>query len=185
MKKGLLLVDIQKDYFPGGKHELLNPIQAAERAREILEFFRRNGLPVYHIRHISERPNASFFLEGTTGSEIHPICAPIEGETVLIKHRPNSFLGTRLKEELDSNRIEALVICGMMTHMCIDTTVRAANTLGYPVELIEDACTTRDLEWNGTTIPADLVEKAFMSAIDGSFGEVVRAKNWLEAQNSK
>lgn len=182
MKKALILVDIQNDYFQGGKYELFEPEQAAKQAKELLDFFRLNRLPIVHVRHISLSPNASFFLPDSVGSEIYSGCRPMEEEDVVIKHRPDSFLSTSLKEKLDAKEVTELVICGMMTHMCIDTTVRAANAYGYSIELIEDACATRNLEWKGTKVPAQQVQNAFMSAIDGSFATVFSAKKWLELQ---
>lgn len=182
MKKALIIVDIQNDYFKGGKYELFEPELAAEHAKELLEHFRRFQLPVIHVRHISLSPTASFFLPDTTGSEIYAGCSPIADEVVIIKHRPDSFLNTDLQETLQEQDIQELVICGMMSHMCIDTTVRKANSLGYTVELIEDACATRDLEWKGRVVPAEQVQNAFMSAIDGSFAKVISTKTWIEQQ---
>lgn len=180
MKKGLVLVDIQNDYFKGGKYELVNAEHAAKNAREILNFFRRSNIPVFHVRHISLSESASFFISGTVGADFYHDCLPFEKEDVIIKHKPDSFLNTSLKEKLDENGVDTLVICGMMTHMCIDTTVRSASSFGYSVELIEDACATRDLEWKGVAIPADQVQEAYMAALDGTFAKVYTAEEWLK-----
>lgn len=181
MKKALIIVDIQNDYFEGGKYELVNALDAAKHAQQVLDYFRTYHLPIFHIQHISLSESATFFLPHTSGAEIHQLCAPQSGEKVLVKHRPDSFIDTGLKEELEACGIEAVVICGMMTHMCIDTTVRAANQNGYPVELIEDACATRDLEWNGIVIPANQVQGAYMAALSGSFAKVYQAEEWFMA----
>lgn len=181
MKTALILIDIQNDYFPGGRYELAGPEQAAEKAKRMLDAFRQRAWPVFHIRHISMEPDAGFFLPGTTGSAFYEGCKPCEGEKILIKHTPDSFLSTGLKEQLDEERIDSLVICGMMTHMCIDTTVRSASGLGYPVELIEDACATRDLAHRGSTVEADRVQLSFMAALDGVFAKVTKAEEWLTA----
>lgn len=182
MKQALVLVDIQNDYFKGGRHELVNTEQAAIEAKKILTFFRQQGWPVYHVRHISTSPNASFFLPDTEGSEFYKEVCPLAGEEVIIKNRPDSFLGTGLREKLKENGIDVLIIGGMMTHMCIDTTVRAAASYGYPVELIEDACTTGDLKWNGNTVTAEQVQNAYMAALDGSFARVLKADEWVKKQ---
>lgn len=154
MKSALILIDIQNDYFKGGKSELNHPIKAAESAKIILNFFRENNLPVYHVQHINTNSKARFFLLGDTGTEINPLVIPEKNEKVFIKHFPNGFYNTGLYETLSNNGIRNIVVCGMMTHMCIDTTVRAAKDLGLSVTLIEDACTTKDLIWNGNTISA-------------------------------
>jgi nicotinamidase-related amidase len=83
MPKGLLLVDLQNDYFPGGRMELTGVNEAAAQARRLLEAFRARQWPTWHIRHVSIRPGAAFFLPGTPGVELHPSIAPLPGETVL------------------------------------------------------------------------------------------------------
>ncbi len=167
--EALLLVDIQNDYFPGGRMELCGALEAAGCAKALLESFRRRKLPVVHVRHVSTRPGASFFLPGTPGSEIHELAAPLEGERVVIKHFPNSFRDTGLDELLRGLGVSKLVVCGMMTHMCIDTTVRAAFDLGYEVALASDACATRDLKLDARTIPAADVQSAFLAALSPTF----------------
>lgn len=183
LKIGLILIDIQNDYFKGGKYELFEPEQAALQAKKILGFFREHQLPVFHVRHINTRPGASFFLPDTVGADFHETLKPFVGEDIIIKHRPDSFQDTDLKEKLDLKNIDALIICGMMTHMCIDTTVRRANNYGYSVTLIEDACATRDLQWEGNTITASQVQHSYMAALHGTFANVCKADVWLEARN--
>ncbi|MPN46995.1 Peroxyureidoacrylate/ureidoacrylate amidohydrolase RutB [bioreactor metagenome] len=180
MKVGLILVDIQNDYFNGGKYELVKPEQAAIQAKKILTFFREHNWPIYHVRHISVNPEAIFFIKGTTGTDFYKDCNPLEGEEIIIKHRPDSFLGTSLKYKLEDKGINTLVLCGMMTHMCIDTTVRSASNYGYSVELLEDACTTRDLVWGGITVPAEYVQYAYMAALDGTFAKVQKTDEWIK-----
>lgn len=180
MKTGLILVDIQNDYFNGGKNVLVNPEQAAIQAEKVLKFFREHGWAIFHVRHISLNPNASFFMPGTVGADFYEGTSPLDGEEIIIKHKPNSFLDTSLKEKLQEKDIHTLVVCGMMTHMCIDTTVRAATNYGNLVTLIEDACATKDLEWRGITVPADQVHNAYMAAIDGTFAKVMKADAWIK-----
>ncbi|MDP4153368.1 MAG: cysteine hydrolase family protein [Bacillota bacterium] len=180
MKIGLILVDIQNDYFKGGKYELVKPEQAASQANKILNFFREHGLPIYHIRHISTNPGASFFTPDTAGADFYRKCIPFDGEEIIIKHRPDSFLGTNLKEKLEEKGVEQLVVCGMMTHMCVDTTVRTASSYGYSVTLIEDACATRDLKWGETAVSAEQVQSAFMAALNGTFAKVMKADMWIK-----
>jgi nicotinamidase-related amidase len=98
---------------------------------------------------------------------------------VLVKHAPNAFLRTRLEEALHGIGAEHLVVSGMMSHMCVDTSVRAAKDLGFSVTLLEDACTTKDLEWDGERIPAITVHGAFMAALDGTFARVIRTEEYL------
>lgn len=179
MKLGLVLIDIQNDYFKGGKYELVNTEQASKQAYRILKFFREKQLPVFHIRHINLKPDAAFFIPDAKGSEIYKGVFPLPEEDIMIKHRPDSFIGTNLKEELDKKQVDTLVICGMMTHMCIDTTVRAAGNHGFSVTLIEDACATRDLKWGEVTVSALQVQCAYLAALNGSFAKVQNAEEWI------
>jgi len=174
MKTALLIIDIQKDYFPGGKYPLVEPLAAAQKAYMLLQCFREHGGHHVHIQHISLKPDASFFVKGTAGSDIHDSAAHFEGEPIVYKHEPNSFLNTNLLELLKSWEVERVVITGMMSHMCVDATARAASDLGFKVIVAEDACATRDLKFDGSVVPADHVHKAFMSALQ-SYGDVMKS----------
>jgi nicotinamidase-related amidase len=173
MTQALLLVDIQNDYFPGGAMTLVGSPEAGIQAGHLLQAFRRAGRPVVHIQHLAARPGATFFLPGTAGAEIHTSVAPLPGEPVFQKHFPNSFRATPLQSHLQGLGVTHLVIAGMMTHMCIDTTVRAAFDLGFQCQLASDACATRGLARGGATVPAAQVQLAFLAALDGTFAQVL------------
>lgn len=172
MTTALLLIDIQNDYFPDGALPVVGATEAAAQAADLLASFRHLSLPVIHIQHIAQREGATFFLPGTPGAEIHPSVAPKTGETVLVKHFPNSFRETPLLAHLRAAGISRLFIAGMMTHMCIDTTVRAATDLGFTCLLAEDACATRDLSFAGTEVPAAQVQAAYLAALNGLFASI-------------
>ncbi len=126
MTTAIVLIDLQNDYFSGGAMELVGANAAVAQARALLDAFRERSLPVFHVQHIAERPGATFFLPGTPGVDIHADVAPSAGELVVTKHFPSSFRETTLLERLRGAGVSKLVIAGMMTHMCVDTTVRAA-----------------------------------------------------------
>src|SRR5512143_1228297 len=161
MKTTLILIDIQNDYFPGGRMELEGPLEAATQARHLLNLFREHEWPTVHIQHIATRLDATFFLPDTSGIDFHNSIKPLEGERVLVKHFPNAFRETDLHETLKELETQRLVICGMMTHMCVDASVRAAADLGYPVLLAGNACATRALSYGETKVPALHVQGAF------------------------
>jgi len=180
-KTALLSIDVQKDYFPGGKHPLVNPLEAAQKAYMILQCFREHrshGGQHVHIQHISLEPDATFLISGDRGTDIHDSVAHFEGEPIVYKHEPNSFLNTNLLALLKSWEIERVVITGMMTHMCIDATARAASDLGFQVIVAEDACATLDLKYGETVIPAEQVQKAFLAALK-SYGKVLKSEEIL------
>jgi nicotinamidase-related amidase len=180
MSTVLVLVDIQNDYFPGGANALWRQTEAAAAAQGVLSRFRAKSLPVVHVRHVNVRAGATFFLPGTPGADIHESVRPIAGEITVEKNFPDSFLRTTLQGHLQSLGAKRLVICGMMSHMCIDTTVRAAKALGYEVVVVHDACATRELVWQGETLPAESVHKAFMAGLSGSFAQMTDAGDMAE-----
>jgi nicotinamidase-related amidase len=172
MKTALLLIDIQNDYFPGGKMELVGTLQAAAAAARLLATFRKQSWLVYHVQHISTRPSSTFFLPGTTGIEIFPSVAPLPNEPVVTKHFPNCFRETDLEETLRRDEVDRILVCGMMTSMCVDATVRAAFDLGFSCTVAQDACATRDLSFEGVTIPARQVHGAFLSALGTVYANI-------------
>lgn len=173
MKQALIIVDVQQEYFPGGKLALYEPEKTLEQIQKVLWLFRAREWPVFFIRHVSSKENAAIFLPDTSGVELHPALVPRTGETVLEKHFPNSFLGTGLSERLVAQKVRSIVVCGMMTHMCIDTTARATQNDGIAVTLPEDACTGMALEWNGTKVPYPTVHAVMMAALNGTFATVL------------
>ena len=182
MSDCLLVVDIQNDYFPGGKMELVDTGKAAANAQLLLEMFRKEKWPVFHIQHISTRPGATFFLPDTYGAEINTMVAPERGEPVITKHFPNSFRETSLLAELNRTNVENLIICGAMSHMCIDSTARAAFDLGFTCVVAEDACTTRELTFNGRRVAASEVHAAFMAALSAPFAKVVKTEALIKGE---
>jgi nicotinamidase-related amidase len=177
MKAALLIVDIQNDYFPRGKMALEGTLEASNNAAALLSTFRRMQLPVIHIQHIAKHAGATFFLPDTEGVNIHKSVAPLSNETVIRKNYPNSFRQTELLDYLKQRHITKLVIAGMMTHMCIDTTTRAACDLGFDIQLAHDACATKALSFGGVEIPASHVHNAYMAALDGSFAAALRTQD--------
>jgi nicotinamidase-related amidase len=169
----LVIIDIQNDYFPGGAMELEGSDAAGLKAAKAIQNFRNQKLPVIHVRHLSVRPGATFFLPGTQGAEIHASVKPLGGETVIEKNFPNSFRNTGLKDLLEKQNIKNLVVAGMMTHMCVDASVRHAADLGYKVTLLGDACATRAQSYGGETVPARQVHAAFLAALNGFYAKVV------------
>ena len=140
MTRLLLLIDIQRDYFPGGRHPLVDPDAAADAAARLLAAFRTAGERVVHVQHVSSGPDAAFFAAGTPGVEFDPRVAPDGSEDVIVKHEPNAFLGTGLEALLRAAAPDEIVVAGMMSSMCVDATVRAASDLGFRLAVAQDAC---------------------------------------------
>jgi nicotinamidase-related amidase len=173
MTRALLIVDIQNDYFAGGRCELVGPDAAAANAARLLAAQRASGLPTVHVQHVWEGDDAEFFSPGTPGVEIHESVRPLPGEPVVQKAHPNSFRGTDLERRLRDAGADELLVVGMMTSMCVDATVRAAVDLGFGCTVAHDACATLDLEFGGTAIAAADVHGAFMAALGDGYATVV------------
>lgn len=178
-RQALIIVDIQNDYFPAGKWPLVNVQAAAENAARALNDARTKGDLVVHIRHEFPSSDAPFFAPGTTGAEPHPLFVAQTGEPVLVKQQINAFRDTQLHQLLSEQQVERLVVVGNMSHMCIDAIVRAAVDLGYDTIVLDDACATLDLSFNGKTVPAAQVHAAFMSALSFAYAKVQSTDEYL------
>ena len=177
MPRALVIIDIQRDYFPGGAYPLVDPEAAAGNAARVLDSFRAAGEPVVHLQHVWDAPDAAFMRPGTAGIEIHGAVEPADGERVLQKTEPNGFVGTPLEDELRRLEVDELVVAGMMSSMCVDATVRAAVDLGFSATVVHDACAAPDLEFGGETIPGRTVHAAFMAALGGGYASLVKAED--------
>ena len=173
MTRALIIVDVQNEYFPEGAIPLVGSDVALAEVQKVLAYFRETNQHIVHIQHFERDVEAGYFTKGTHGAEIHSTVKPRDGEAHFTKHTPNSFAGTPLLGHLLERKITELVVVGMMTHMCIDSTVRAAFDAGFTVQLVGAACATYDQEFKGATVPAASVNAAFFAAIDGTFATVV------------
>ena len=180
MKTALIVIDVQNDYFDKGTMTLVGSDKASENTRLILDRFRADSLPIIHIQHIATSPTATFFLPKTKGAEIHDNVKPSGQEKVIVKHYPNSFRETELLDYLKGKNISDLVICGMMTHMCVDATVRVAKDFGFNIVLIGDACATKDQEINGQKVKAEEVQKSFLAALNYYYATVETTQQYLD-----
>lgn len=163
--RAILSIDLQNDYFAGGKWPLSGIDAAVLNAAAVIGRARTTGERIIHIRHEFAGPDAPFFLAGSDGAAIHPSVAPRPGETVIVKHHANSFRDTGLKEVLDQAGITDLIIVGAMSHMCVEAAARAAVDLGYRTTVVHDAAATRDLTFGETLVPAAQVHAASMAAL--------------------
>jgi len=180
MNTALLLLEIQNDYFPNGRIPLEKSIEASEKAQTALHAYREKKMPIIHVQHISTHPNASYFLPCTRGAEFYQAVQPLKNETIIKKHYPNSFKDTALLNHLIKNQINHLVICGMMTHMAIDATVRAAYDLGFSCTVLHDACAAKQVEFNHTSISAQNVHFAFLGALQPMYASVLSTEEFLQ-----
>ena len=146
-KKALLVIDLQNDYFPGGKFPLWNTEQTLANIKTAIAKANQQNIPVIHIQHLADPAMglAPFFNQGTQGAEIHPeiMAAAPQGE-VVIKHYADSFEQTNLEQVLSRQGVDELLVCGMMTQNCVTHTAISKAAEKYKVSMLMDCCTTVD-----------------------------------------
>jgi len=167
-KRALLIIDIQDFYFPGGKSSLVEPEIAAANAALLLEKFRKDKMPVIHVRHNAE-----------SGAEINALVKPVAGEKIISKDEVNCFLNTDLSDYLKANHIKNLVICGMQTHMCVEAATRAASDLGFNCLLIHDACATKNVTFGDKTVKAEDVHNSTLATLK-NYAQIKSTQEYLK-----
>jgi nicotinamidase-related amidase len=179
-KPALLLIDIQDgfDDIPYWGGERNNP-DAESNAQKVLEHWRALHLPVFHIQHCSVE-DGSPLRPGHPGNRIKEIVKPLPGEPVIQKEVNSAFIGTDLKERLDSAGIDTLVILGLTTDHCVSTTTRMAGNFGYQTFLVSDATATFNKTGiNGENFPAELIHQTALASLNNEFATVLTTHQLL------
>lgn len=170
----LVLIDLQEEYFADGALPLPDGPAALAHAAELLGWARASGLRIVHVQHVAPSERSLLFTPGTSAIALRPEVAPREGEAVVVKHLPSSFVGTALHEALGAQGVDTLVLAGLMAHMCVSSTARDALSLGYRAVVASDACATRDLpDATGSgTLSHRHIHQAALAALADRFAEV-------------
>jgi len=176
-----MVIDLQNDYFSGGRWTLHEVDAAADNAARLIAAARASGDLLVHVCHEFSMDDAPFFAPGSEGAKTHGKVLPYDGEIVVLKNHVNAFRETELKQLLDRHGVRDVTMCGAMSHMCIDAAVRAAQDLGYTVTVVHDACASRDVEFNGVSVPAEQVHAAFMAALEFAYAAVLSTEDYLRA----
>lgn len=177
--RAVVVIDLQNEYLPTGKLPLTGIEAAVANAAQVIADARATAIPVIHIRHEVVDGELPIFVPGSDGVEIQTAVAPQDGEPIIVKNHPNSFLKTELKRLLDEQGVQELVVVGAMSHMCVDASVRAAADLGYSVTVVHDACATLDLEFGGVKVPAALVHATMMAALGFAYATLLSSDEYL------
>ncbi|OFI49564.1 isochorismatase [Floricoccus tropicus] len=172
MKQALIIIDVQNDYFKNGKMELNNTENALIIINKLERKFYEANLPVIYIRHIKNDLKADFFAKNSHGSELEERLLLNHSSIIIEKQFPNSFYKTKLLSTLKKLKVEQVIICGMMTHMCVDSTTRASNELGLKPILIADGTATKDLYFDEELISSKYVQLSFLASLK-NFAKVI------------
>ncbi|WP_031529953.1 cysteine hydrolase family protein [Dyadobacter crusticola] len=178
----LILIDIQKAFedqaYWGGTRN--NP-DAEENAKKLLDYWRTNQLPLFHIQHISVNPDAKHGIN-SPGHEFQEIVQPLPGETIVQKSVNSSFIGTNLKELLDQQGIHTLVIAGLTTDHCVSTTTRMAGNYGYETFIVADATATFGKKGiNGQYYDGETMHQTALAQLNEEFATVVSTTQVINA----
>jgi nicotinamidase-related amidase len=181
----LIVVDVQRafDQWEAAGKRRNNP-HAIARIVDLLDAFRSNGAPVFHIRHEGTRPNSSF-LPGGAGYPVKDEAREIEGEPVIVKQVNSAFIGTDLEHRLRAADINTLVICGATTNHCVETTTRMAGNLGFDTRLVRDATWTFDRTGpDGDVHSAEAIHAMTLANLNGEFARIVSSSEAIAALQS-
>lgn len=179
-KTALLVIDIQKGFddiaYWGGARN--NP-DAEDKAAEILEKWRELNLPVFIVQHRSASPK-SLLNPNNPGFELKDAFKPKENETLVVKDVNSAFIGTSLKEQLDTQGIDTVVIVGLTTNHCVSTTTRMAGNYGYNTYLVSDATATFDRTGiNGEKYDAETLHLTTMANLHEEFATVLNTEKLI------
>ena len=171
----LIMIDCQNTYTRGVME--LDGVQGAlDEAAALLDRARSAGIPIIHIQH-SDGPGSLYDIDGESGAIVDRV-APREGEPVVVKNYPNSFVQTDLDDVLKTSNASNLVLAGFMTHMCVNSTARGAFNLGYAPTVVAAATATRALPGLGdATVSAEAMQAASLAAMADLFAVVVPGAN--------
>ncbi len=162
MKKGtryaLLVIDMQKEYFkPGGFLTIPDGPRVAENLLTLMDAARTLSVDVIHVRHIGNNPGAATFRAGSDAVEFTDGFMPAPGEPVVTKTRPGSFYLTDLSDILARRGIDGVIIGGLMSFMCCDTTAREAHARGFSVHFLRDGTAALDIGGINASVIHDVV----------------------------
>lgn len=170
----LIVIDFQMEYFDGGRLFIPDGAAAMSQARRLVDFADAHGMAVFHVQHLGPS-NGPLFAKGGNTAAFHPGMSPDSRHIVVQKTTASSFASTDLYEQLQARGIKTLIICGLMTHMCVSTTTRDARPLGYQALVAGDACATRDIDaWDGGKVGHADLHRAALTALSDGFAEVLR-----------
>jgi len=170
-ESALIMIDCQNTYREGIM-KLEGVENALEEGKKLLERARTLGIPIFHIRH-DAGPGSPYDINDHIGA-IADIVAPIEGEPVITKNFPNSFVQTDLDEQLKAKDVKNIILAGFMTHMCVNSTAHGGFNLGYAPTVVASATATRPLEAaNGKVLSAQEVHDGALASTRDLYATVV------------
>lgn len=177
--RALLVIDVQNEYF-SGKLPVCYPQNTLPNILTLIEKAKSHNIPVVMIQHTLLAENATAFIKGSKGWELHDSVKNIQPQHYVEKNLPSSFVATDLQEWLENNDIDTVTICGYMTQFCCDSTAKHAMHLGYNVEFMSDATATLGFENNAGKVSAEELHHAILVHQAARFSYVLSTKEWMQ-----
>ncbi|QDV26297.1 cysteine hydrolase family protein [Aureliella helgolandensis] len=178
MKRALLVVDVQNEYFTGAL-PITHPAGHLEKILQAMDSAQTQQVPTVVIQHFFPQPEMPFFQKGTEGWALHPEVAKRPHDLLLQKSLPGSFTNTELEAWLRERGVETLTLAGYMTHMCCDTTARQGVHRGFKVEFLSDATGTLALDNSAGKVSAEELHRAILCAQQMMLSEVLDVESWI------
>ncbi len=179
-KRALLVIDVQNEYFTG-KLPICYPAETLPNILTAAAVSKDNGIPVVVVQHSMVQKEATAFVKGSEGWQLHSAMKAVEPDHYVEKHLPSAFVGTNLHAWLQTHEIDTVVISGYMTQFCCDTTARYAMHLGYNVEFLSDGTATLGFENSAGKISAKELHRAILVVQAARFSDVLTTEAWMEA----
>jgi nicotinamidase-related amidase len=177
MKRALLVIDVQNEYF-FGKLPVSYPLGSLNNILRAMDAAASNRIPVAVIQHAAKSDASPVFRRGTPEWKLHPDIANRHRDVLIEKNWPDSFHETNLEEWLKNNGIDTLAVCGYMTQMCCDTTARRAFHLGYTVEFLSDATGTLAFKNEAGAVTDEELHRAIL-VTQSRFSKVEKTDEWV------
>jgi nicotinamidase-related amidase len=179
MKKALIVIDVQKEYF-SGKMQINYPKGSLENILKAMDVAQSSNIPIIIVQHTALQENATTFVNGTDGWELLPDVSAFDYDYLIEKNFPGSFTGTDLENILRENNIDTITISGYMTQMCCDTTARQAFHRGFNVEFLSDATGTLSLSNYAGTVTGEELHRAILVTQAMRFSKVLKTVDWIK-----
>jgi nicotinamidase-related amidase len=179
MKRAVLVIDVQNEYFAGGQLPITHPHNHLDNILRVMDSATASGVPVVVVQHTFTQPELLFFKRGTLGWELHPEVASRPRDHWVEKRLPGSFTRTGLEQWLRQRGLDTVTIAGYMTHMCCDTTARQAAHRGLKVEFLSDATGTLPVKNAAGEVDAEEMHRAILCAQQMMISEVLDTERWL------
>ncbi len=177
MKRALLVVDVQNEYF-SGRLPIIHPQGHLSNILRVMDAAAKRDVPCVVIQHTFSQPDKPFFQRDTPEWELHPEVRERPHSLWVEKTLPGSFTGTELESWLRQQNIDTVAIAGYMTHMCCDTTARQAVHRGFNVEFLSDATGTLPLDNSAGQVTAEELQRAILCAQQMLLSEVLSTDIW-------